>query len=203
MKWFYHDPNLFKSNLKCTKTLSPTVIISFYCTQVRCTVYQIEFIIVRSMCQPTFYIYVSINSSGKSFHKVEECVYGNFWPFFWKCVRSIGPYSQFQFNSSSLRSGLCAGQSSPSTPNLPLYVLKELSFLWLFPQSWAMLLSKMSWNAEVLCVPFPGIKVPNPIPGRQLHTIIPSVPTLLLTQSSQESPVLASDESILIRWIVK
>ena len=95
------------------------------------------------------------------------------------------------FNSSQtcsigLRSGICAGQSSSSTPNSLLHVFMDLlcalvhihveqegAIPKLFPQSCELELSNISWYAEAFRVPFTGTKGPSPAPEKQPHTMIP------------------------------
>ena len=50
----------------------------------------------------------------------------------------------------------------------------------LFPQSWSMELSKMSWCAEAFRVPLTGTKGPSPAPEKHPHTIIPPPPNFTL-----------------------
>ena len=58
-----------------------------------------------------------------------------------------------------LRSGLCAGQSSSSTPNS---LLQEGAVSKLFPQSWELELSNISCYAEAFRVPVTGTKGTKP-----------------------------------------
>ncbi|KAG7317169.1 hypothetical protein KOW79_019467 [Hemibagrus wyckioides] len=83
--------------------------------------------------------------------------------------------------SIGLRSGLCAGQSSSSTPNSLIHDFMDLALCtgvqscWnrkgSSPNSshkvWSRKLSKMSWYAEALRVPFTGTKGPSPTPEKQ------------------------------------
>ena len=96
--------------------------------------------------------------------------------------------------SIGLRSGLCAGQSSSSTPNLLIHVFMDLALCTGAQSCWnrkrpspncshkvgSMKLSKMSWYAEALRVPFTGTKGPSPTPEKQPHTIIPPPPNFTL-----------------------
>ncbi|XP_051528965.1 uncharacterized protein LOC127426291 [Myxocyprinus asiaticus] len=92
--------------------------------------------------------------------------------------------------SIGLRSGLCAGQSSSSTPNSLIHVFMDLALCTGAQSCWnrkgpspncshkvgSMELSKISWYAEAFRVPFTGTKGPSPAPEKQPHTIIPSPP---------------------------
>ena len=107
--------------------------------------------------------------------------------------------SSSQRCSMGLRSGLCAGQSSSSTPNSSNYVFIVLALCtgvqscWNrkgpFPNSCHMVgsiaLSKMYWCAEPLRLPFTGDKKPSLNPEKQplLHQ------TSLLAQCSQAGNV--------------
>ena len=128
------------------------------------------------------------------------CVYGIIWPFFLKCFCEATewcwtgkPGSQSPSNSSQrcsigLRWGLCAGQSSSSTPNSLIYVFIDVALCTGAQSCWnrkgpspncfhhveSMELSKISWYAEEFRVPFTGTKGPSPAPEKQPHnTIIP------------------------------
>jgi len=93
-----------------------------------------------------------------------------------------------------LRSGLCAGQSSSSTPNSLIHVFMDLALCTGAQSCWnrkgpspncshkvgSMKLSKMSWYAEALRVPFTGTKGPSPTPEKQPHTKIPPPPNFTL-----------------------
>ncbi|KAK3549116.1 hypothetical protein QTP70_032576 [Hemibagrus guttatus] len=89
--------------------------------------------------------------------------------------------------SMGLRSGLCAGQSSSSTPNSLIHVFMDLALVTGVQSCWnrkgsspncnhkvgSMKLSKMSWYAEALRVPFNGTKGPSPTPETQhLNSVI-------------------------------
>ena len=102
--------------------------------------------------------------------------------------------------SVRLRSGLCVGQSSSSTPN-PL-----LMSLWTCFVHWCtvmlgycshkvgnMEMSIISWYAEAFRVPLTRTKRPSPAPEEQPHTIIPLHQTLHLAQCSQTSTVLLAN----------
>ncbi len=92
--------------------------------------------------------------------------------------------------SIGLRSGLCAGQSSSSTPNSLIHVFMDLALCTGAQSCWnrkgpspicshkvgSMEFSKISWYAEAFRVPFTGTKGPSPAPEKQPHTIIPSPP---------------------------
>uniref|UniRef100_A0AAR2JMT8 Ig-like domain-containing protein n=1 Tax=Pygocentrus nattereri TaxID=42514 RepID=A0AAR2JMT8_PYGNA len=93
-------------------------------------------------------------------------------------------------SSQVLRSGLCAGQSSSSTPNSVTHVFVDFE-LCTGVQSCcnrkgpsptcshnvgSMKLSKISWSAEALRVSFTGTKGPTPTLEKQPHTIIPPPP---------------------------
>ncbi|XP_051526065.1 uncharacterized protein LOC127424703 [Myxocyprinus asiaticus] len=94
--------------------------------------------------------------------------------------------------SIGLRSGLCAGQSSSSTPNSLIHVFMDLALCTGAQSCWnrkgpspncshnvgSMELSKISWYAEAFRVPFTGTKGPSPAPEKQPHTIIPPPPNL-------------------------
>ncbi|XP_058258308.1 uncharacterized protein LOC131361290 isoform X2 [Hemibagrus wyckioides] len=94
--------------------------------------------------------------------------------------------------SIGLRSGLCAGQSSSSTPDSVIHVFMDLALCTGAQSCWkrkgpapncshkvgSMELSKMSWYAEAFRVPFTGTKGPSPAPEKQPHTIIPPPPKL-------------------------
>ena len=98
--------------------------------------------------------------------------------------------SSSQRCSMGLRSGLCAGQSSSSTPNSSNYVFIVLALCTGAQSCWnrkgpspncchkvgSIALSKMSWYAEALRLPFTGDKGPSPNPEKQPHTIIPPPP---------------------------
>ena len=96
--------------------------------------------------------------------------------------------------SIGLRSGLCAGQSSSSTPNSLIHVFMDLA-LCTCAQScwnrkgpspscshevWSMELSKISLYAEAFRVPFTGTKGPRPAPEKLPHTVIPPPPNFTL-----------------------
>ncbi|XP_058230352.1 uncharacterized protein LOC131343021 isoform X2 [Hemibagrus wyckioides] len=96
--------------------------------------------------------------------------------------------------SIGLRSGLCAGQSSSSTPDSVIHVFMDLALCTGAQSCWkrkgpapncshnvgSMELSKMSWYAEAFRVPFTGTKGPSPAPEKQPHTIIPPPPNFTL-----------------------
>ena len=93
-----------------------------------------------------------------------------------------------------MRSGLCAGQSSSSTPDSAIHVFMDLALCSGAQSCWkrkgpapncshkvgSMELSKMSWYAEAFRVPFTGTKGPSPAPEKQPHTIIPPPPNFTL-----------------------
>ena len=93
-----------------------------------------------------------------------------------------------------LRSGLCAGQSSSSTPDSVIHVFMDLALCTGAQSCWqrkgpapncsyklgSMRLSKMSWSAEAFTVPLTGTKGPSPAPEKQPHTIIPPPPNFTL-----------------------
>ena len=99
-------------------------------------------------------------------------------------------------------SGLCAGQSSSSTPNSLLMCLWSCFVHWcshvgtgrtvpkLFPQSCELELSSICWCAEAFRVHFTGTKRPSPAPEEQPHTMIPLHQTVHLAQCSQTGTVL-------------
>ena len=114
-------------------------------------------------------------------------------------IRWEGPARSLCFNSSQrcsigLRSGLCAGQSSSSTPNSLIHVLMDLALCTGAQSCWnrkgpspncfhevgSMKLSKISWYAEAFRVPFTGTKGPCPAPEKQPYTIIPPPPIFTL-----------------------
>ena len=89
--------------------------------------------------------------------------------------------------SMGLRSGLCAGHTLSSMSLWSCFVLwctvmleEEGASSKLFPQSWSMELSKMSWCAEAFRVPLTGTKGPSPAPEKHPHTIIPPPPNFTL-----------------------
>ena len=96
--------------------------------------------------------------------------------------------------SIGLRSGLCAGQSSSSTPNSLIHVFMDLALCTGAQSCWnrkgpspncshkvgSMELSNISWYAEAFRVPFTGTKGPSPAPEKQPHTIIPPPPNFTL-----------------------
>ncbi|MEQ2289421.1 hypothetical protein AMECASPLE_032821 [Ameca splendens] len=103
------------------------------------------------------------------------------------------------------RSGLCAGQSSSSTPNSLIHVLMDLALctgaqsclkmkgfsLNCSHKVGSMELSKISWYAEAFRVPFTGTKGPSPAPEKQPHSIIPPPPNVPhLPYYSQTSTIL-------------
>ena len=104
-----------------------------------------------------------------------------------------------------LESGLCAGQSSLSTPNSLSYVCMGLALCTGAQSCWnrkgpspkcshkvgSMELSNISWYAEAFAVPFTGAKRPRPAPEKQSHTIIPPS-TKLYTWHSSVRQVLFS-----------
>ena len=120
--------------------------------------------------------------------------------------------------SVRLRSGLCAGQSSSSTPNSLIHVFMDLALCTGAQSCWnrkgpspncshkvgSMELSNISWYAEAFRVPFTGTKGPSPAPEEQPHTIIPLHQTLHLAQCSQTSTVLlATTKPRLIHQIAR
>ena len=108
----------------------------------------------------------------------------------------------FQTCSIGLRSGLCAGQSSSSTPNSSIHVFMDLALCTGAHSCWnrkgrspncshkvgSMELSNISWYAEAFRVPFTGTKGPSPAPEKQPHTIIPLHQTLHLVPFSWKPP---------------
>ncbi len=82
--------------------------------------------------------------------------------------------------SIGLRSGLCAGQSSSSTPNSLIHVFMDLALCTGAQSCWnrkgpspicshkvgSMEFSKISWYAEAFRVPFTGTKGPSPAPEK-------------------------------------
>ena len=96
--------------------------------------------------------------------------------------------------SIGLRSGLCAGQSSSSTPHSLIHVFMDFALCTGAQSCWnrkgpspncshkvgSMELSKISWYAEAFRVPFTGTKGPRPVPEKQPHTIIPPPPNFTL-----------------------
>nr|XP_061825561.1 glucoside xylosyltransferase 1-like isoform X2 [Nerophis lumbriciformis] len=92
--------------------------------------------------------------------------------------------------SIGFRSGLCAGQSSSSTPDSVIHVFTDLALCTGAQSCWkrkgpalncshkvgSMELSKMFWYPGAFKVPFTGTKGPSPTPEKQLHTIIPPPP---------------------------
>ena len=96
--------------------------------------------------------------------------------------------------SIELRSGLCASQSSSSTPNSLIHVFMDLALCTGAQSCWnrkgpspncshkvgSMELSNISWYAEAFRVPFTGTKGPSPAPEKQPHTIIPPPPNFTL-----------------------
>ena len=91
--------------------------------------------------------------------------------------------------SIGLRSGLCAGQSSSSTPNSLIHVFMDLALCTGAESCWnrkkpspkcSHKVGSMSWYAETFRVPFTGTKGPSPAPEKQPHTIIPPPPNFTL-----------------------
>ena len=92
------------------------------------------------------------------------------------------------------RSGLCAGQSSSSTPNYLIHVFMDLALCTGAQSCWnrkgqspncshkvgSMELPKISWFAEAFRFPFTVTKGQRPAPEKQPHTIIPPPPNLTL-----------------------
>jgi len=83
--------------------------------------------------------------------------------------------------SVGLKSGLCASQSSSSTPNLLIHVFMDLAVCTGAQSCWnrkgpspncfhevgSMKLSKISWYAEAFRIPFTRTKGPSPAPEKQ------------------------------------
>ena len=97
--------------------------------------------------------------------------------------------------SIRLRSGLCAGQSSSSTPNSLIHVFMDLALCTGAQSCWnrrgaspncshkagSLELSNISWYAEAFRLPFIGTKGPSPAPEKTTpHTIIPPPPNFTL-----------------------
>ena len=92
-----------------------------------------------------------------------------------------------------MRSGLCAGQSSSSTPNSLMHVFMDLALCTGAQSCWnrkgpspncfhkvgSLKFSKIYWYAEAFRVPFTGTKGPCPAIEKQ-HTIIPPPPNFTL-----------------------
>ncbi|KAI4872673.1 hypothetical protein NFI96_021153 [Prochilodus magdalenae] len=92
------------------------------------------------------------------------------------------------------RSGLCAGQSSSSTPDSLIRVFMELALCTGVRSCWnrkgpspncphkvgSMEWSRVSWSAEALRVPLTGTKGRSPTPEHHPHTIIPPPPNSTL-----------------------
>ena len=120
--------------------------------------------------------------------------------------------------SIGLRSGLCAGQSSSSTPNSLIHVFMDLALCTGAQSCWnrkgpnspncshkvgSMKLSKISWSAEALRVPFTGTKGPSPTPEKQPHTIIPPPPNFTLGTMQRSTVLLATAKPRLIHRIAR
>lgn len=102
--------------------------------------------------------------------------------------------------SIGFRSGLCAGQSSSSTPDSIIHVFMDLALCTGAQSCWkrkgpapncshkvgSMELSKMFWYPEAFKVPFTGSKGPSPTPEKQPHTIIPPSPNFTLGTMQSE-----------------
>ena len=122
-------------------------------------------------------------------------VHGNFWPFFQKHICEVthwcwtGRPLSLSSNSSQrcsirLRSGLCAGQSSSSTPNPLIHVFMHLALCTDAQSCWnwkgpspncshkvgSRELSNISWCAEAFRVPFTVSKGPSLAPGKKTTT---------------------------------
>ena len=118
---------------------------------------------------------------------------------------------------SGLRSGLCAGQSSSSTPDSLIHVFMDLALCTGAQSCWnrkgpspncshkvgSMELSNISWYAEAFRVSFTGTKGPSPSPEKQPHTIIPPPPNFTLGTMKSDKNLLATAKHRLVHQIAR
>lgn len=81
-----------------------------------------------------------------------------------------------------LRSMICAGQSSSSTPKSFNHLFMDLALCTGVQSWWNRKSSTMSWYAEALKLPFTWSKGPRPTTEKQPHAIIPPPPNFRVGQ---------------------